>query len=195
MRSLHLVTGLSAFSALIVVVGVGCSSSSSKAPAGATDGSVATDGAGEEDGGGDAESCTAADASLANLAPMPGTSEAGIAALDCEKTACGSEFTACAGDTCCNSTFIAAFLCLEQAADGGSTSSLAPSVLAACFSNVSSDTAGGNLLNCLIGSMSSCGLGDGGKPSTDGSAATDSAAAASDASDAAAAVNDGAIEQ
>jgi hypothetical protein len=195
MRSLNLVTGLASFSALVVAFGVGCSSSSSKAPAGTTDGSVATDGSSEEDGGGDAESCPTDAGSLANLAPMPGTSEAGIAILDCEKTSCATEFTACAADACCNSSFIVAFTCLELAADGGSTASLPYPVIASCFGNVSSDTAGGNLLNCLIGAEASCGLGDGGKPSTDGSAASDSSAATTDASDAAAAANDGAIEQ
>jgi hypothetical protein len=192
MRSLNFVTGICTFSALIVSVGVGCSSSSNKSTPPATDGSVPSDSSASEEGGEDAAMVCTTDAGLVNDLAIPNSSEAGVAALTCEKTACASEFTACAADSCCNATFIAAFICLEAAADGGSTTTLPYSVLAGCFANVSMDTAGSNMLACLIGAESACGLGDGGKPATDASDAStpesDSTAPASDA-------GDGAVEQ
>jgi hypothetical protein len=188
MRSLHLVTGISAFSALVVAVGVGCSSSSNKgSPSTGMDGSTVTPG---EDGGVEEAAAASCPTDAGNISTWtaPGASEAGTALLDCERAQCASETTACAADSCCNSTFIAAFLCLDLAADGGSSASLPYATEAACFANVSMDTAGSAMISCLIGAEMNCGLGDGGKP--DGATtATDGATTATDAS------GDGAIEQ
>jgi hypothetical protein len=199
MRSLHLVTGISAFSALVVAIGVGCSSSSNK-------GSTVVDSGGTtpEDGGGEAAAMVCPDdgGSINSLA-VPATGDAGANALECEKNACSSEFSACAADACCNNTFYDAFTCLAAAAgDGGSTTSGGISTAGlACFTTAeaSSDTNVTALLSCLVGAESTCGIGDGGsKPASD--AASDSSATASDASGDGAstatdASGDGAVEQ
>jgi hypothetical protein len=200
MRSLHLVTGISAFSALIVAIGVGCSSSSNK---GST--TVSDSGTPVEDGGEEAAAMVCPDdgGSINSLA-VPATGDAGANALECEKSACASTFSACAADACCNNTFYDAFTCLAAAAgDGGSTTSGGISTAGlACFTTAeaSSDTNVTSLLSCLVGAESTCGIGDGGstKPASD--AASEAAATESDAaSDAAAtatdASGDGAVEQ
>ena len=198
MRSLHLVTGISAFSALIVAIGVGCSSSSNK---GST--TVSDSGTPVEDGGEEAAAMVCPDdgGSINSLA-VPATGDAGANALECEKNACASTFSACAADACCNNTLYEAFICLAAAAgDAGSTSGGLSTAGLACFTTAeaSSDTNVTALLSCLVGAESTCGIGDGGsKPASD--AASDSSATASDASGDGAstatdASGDGAVEQ
>jgi hypothetical protein len=134
-----------------------------------------------------------------------GASDAGIALLECEKTACATQWAACAGDLCCNDAFIAGFQCLTNIADGGATNTVPMSVEEMCFGTALSlagtDTNVSNLEICLLGACN-VSVSDGGADgaATDGATTTtdasgDGATTVSDAATTTDASGDGAIEQ
>jgi hypothetical protein len=187
MRSMHLITGISIFSGLVIAVGIGCSSSSSKSPTTVSDAATTTDGG---DGGEDAETCTLSDAgSLSSYMLPANTPEAGIALWDCEKAACTADLATCAADTCCNALIVNALTC---------SNIMGASAIITCFGPVleSSDMTATTVAACL--KLAPCGLDAGLDAATTASdAATTTTDAASDAATTTTtdASGDGAVEQ
>ncbi len=173
MRTTHLVIGFSSLAIVIGSTAMGCSSSSSKAPAG-TVSDAATEDGGEDTG---AATCTATtDAgSLATYVAPAGPADAGVNGTtlwECEKAACSAEVTACAADSCCNALILNGFSCLAVMGVSAEVVCFAPAI-------ESSDPAVTAMVNCLTTKASSCGivLPDGG---ADGAATTADTGTASD---------------
>jgi hypothetical protein len=188
MRSLNLIAGIFAFSALAVSVGVGCSSSSNKGSGSSNDASIDTGTGTASEDGGDAETCALSDAgSLATYTLPANAPEAGVALWDCESHICASDLSTCAADTCCNALIVNALTCSNGlAADAGF------SAILQCFGAVttSTDPNAGAVAICLMGAESSCGVDAGAADAEAKDGAADGGTAVTDG-----ATTDGAVEQ